>query len=326
MTTYTQALISKPLVSIIIPSYNRENTISFAVNSIINQQCNFDFEIIIGDDCSTDNVRNLLIDYQRTYPEKITLLFQEENLGLGANWAICVQHARGKYLANCDNDDYWHNTQKLQLQVDFMEAHPEYGVLHTDYRNHNRKTGQMEEIIASDIVYGEPLQNVIFSGRFRCCNATVMYQKRLIDKYLPLDDYIKNRFPLQDWNTWIILAAHTKFYCLPNSTATVGIETESITRPNDYNKVEQRFEKERVCYQYLCNLFPQNLSFDEKGYNHYVLSILLNLAYKKSDYKIAKKYAHQLKEHGSNSFKVKMTKNWCLFKIFVLAKIVRKTL
>ena len=89
------------------------------------QQCNFEFEIVIGDDSSTDNERAVLLDYQTKFPEKIILIFHDENIGLGVNWATCVKQCRG---ANCDNDDYWHNPDKLQLQVDFMETNPEFGV------------------------------------------------------------------------------------------------------------------------------------------------------------------------------------------------------
>jgi glycosyltransferase involved in cell wall biosynthesis len=111
----------QPIVSVVIPSYNRAETVGQTIDSILNQQCNFEFEIVIGDDCSTDNAREVLQGYQKQYPTKIKLLFHDTNLGLGANWATCVQHCRGKYLANCDNDDYWHNPEKLQLQVDFLD-------------------------------------------------------------------------------------------------------------------------------------------------------------------------------------------------------------
>jgi len=329
MINKTVHFIENPLVSVVIPSYNRAETVGQTIDSILLQQCNFEFEIVIGDDCSTDNVRTVLKTYQAKYPKQIKLLFHEKNIGLGANWATCVKHCRGKYIANCDNDDYWHNPDKLKLQVDFLEANLEYGVCHTDYRNHNRETGIITEIVVSNDTFDISLQKAIFSGKFRCCNATMMYRKELMDKYLNLDDFIQNQFTLQDWNTWIILAKYTQFFCLPVSTATFGIETESITRPKEYDKVIQRFKKEKECYKYVCDKFPDDLPFDEQGYDMYVNHILLGLAYKKCDFPTARKYGSLLSAVGNTSLKVKCSVTIFTFYSYCFAlrikSIIRKS-
>jgi len=314
--------IKNPFVSIVIPSYNRAYTVNQTIESILHQKCNFDFELIIGDDCSTDKVRVVLLQYQQKYPNLIKLIFQEKNIGLGANWATCVMACRGKYICNCDNDDYWHNPDKLQIQVDFMETHSKYGVCHTDYRNHNRETNKIDEVIISNYTYDNQIYKTIFNGGFRCCNATVMYRKELIDKYIHLDDYINYQFTLQDWNTWIILSHYTEFYCLPVSTATFGIETESITRPVSYEKTEYRFKKEKECYRYICDCFPKDFIFDERLYDVYVYGVLLSLAYKKGDYKIAHKYGSLLILKESKSLKINCSQNVLSFHfLYVCFKI-----
>ena len=329
MIIVSHDIVNNPRASVIIPSYNRASTIGNAIDSILQQNCNFEIEIVIGDDGSTDNVRDVLQEYQKQYPEKIVLLFHDTNIGLGANWATCVMACRGKYICNCDNDDYWHNPDKLQLQFDFLETHPQYGVCHTDYRNHNRTTGQIMEVVVSKDKIDVPLQKAIFSGQFRCCNATMMYRKELIDKYVNLNDYIHHQFTLQDWNTWLILAKYTDFYCLPVSTATFGIETESITRPKEYDQIELRLKKEKECYKYLCDKFPEDLPFDEQGYDAYVLTVLLNLAYQKSEYAKAKEYAQKLEKLKGNqdkSLKQKLVSSRILFIIFCLLKRLRHQL
>ena len=106
------------LISVVIPSYNRSGTVGQTIESIINQKVNADIEIIIGDDCSTDDAREVLQKYKMSYPEIIRLIFHDKNIGLGANWATCVKECHGKYICNCDNDDYWHNSNKLQIQLD----------------------------------------------------------------------------------------------------------------------------------------------------------------------------------------------------------------
>ena len=321
MITKSALFVENPIVSIIIPSYNRANTVCQTIDSILNQKCNFDFEIVIGDDCSTDNAREVLLEYQKKYPQHIILLFHDKNIGLGANWASCAKLCRGKYVTNCDNDDYWHNPNKLQLQVSFMESHPEYGVCHTDFRTHNRETKQITEVVVSNDAFDIPLQKAIFSGKFKYCNATMMYRKELIDRCVNLNDYINYQFTLQDWNTWVILSHYTDFYCLPVSTATIGIETESITRTKSYDKIEERFKKEKECYQYVCNLFPNDFPYVESEYNDYVYLVLLNLAFKQKDYRKANQFGKKI---GNKSVKVVCSQNRILFWMFFFLKQVRK--
>lgn len=314
------------LVSVIIPSFNRVDLIGETIDSVLKQQCSFKFEIIIGDDFSNDNVRDVLLDFQKSQPEIIKLVFHERNLGLGANWASCVKLCSGKYIAGCDNDDFWHNKDKLNLQVQFLERNPEYGMVHTNYREYNRETGGMTEKNIHIVTYTESIIQTSFKGKFKCCNSSVMYRKSVIDEHINLDDYIQNQFPLQDWPTWISIANYTKFWCLPVSTTTVGVGNESITRPKDYITVLKRFEREKIMYKYLCDKFPDDLSFNEKAYDDYIDHTMLSLAYRRNDFSEAKKYAVKLKTAGSRSAKVFLSYNIHTFHIFILLKHLKAKL
>jgi glycosyltransferase involved in cell wall biosynthesis len=305
-----------PLVSVIVPSFNRSKTIGRTIESIINQQCNFPFEIIVGDDCSTTEVVELLKDYQQKYPKIIRLLLHEKNVGLGANWAMCVKQCKGKYIANCDDDDYWHNNEKLQLQVDYLEKNPDCGVCHTDFRNYYQKSGKYIEEKVSKLTYNEPLHKAIFHGKFRFCNATVIYRKELIDKYVNLDDYIKHQFTLQDWMTLIIVAKYSEFYCLPVSTTTLLIDNDSITRPKTFEKLKERMKAEEMCYKYVCGLFPDDLVYNEKEYQKYVWNCYLNYAYLYGNFPIARNYGEKLKKTGRKGFKVMFSSGKIFFFLY----------
>lgn len=306
-------------ISIVIPSYNRANTVGQTIESIINQQVNADMEIVIGDDCSTDNAREVLTKYQEKYPDVIRLFFWEQNMGLGANWASCVKECHGKYICNCDNDDYWHNPEKLQLQLAYMESHPESNVLITNHRCHNRDTGVITEEVAK-IDRTIPMQNAMWGG-CRFCNATIMYRADFMKAHLDLDEFINRRLSLQDWPAWVILAAYTDFDILPVSTATFGIETVSITRPDTYERLEKRYQSDVKVYEYLCELFPDKFPFTKEGWEQHTYNQLLVMAYCKKDYKSAKKYAVLIKERN---FKVLCAKSKLLFNFFTLLKSIRK--
>ena len=284
----------RTLISVVIPNYNRAETVGQAIDSILAQRVNADIEIIIGDDCSTDNAREILQKYKEHYPNIINLILQEENIGLGANWAICIKACRGKYICNCDNDDYWHNPDKLQIQLDYMETHPESNVLITNHRTHNRITGEILEKEAF-VDRSIPLVDAIMQGRTSFCNATVMYKSSFLADHLNLDDYIKYRFSLQDWNTWALLAPWTNFDFIPNSTATFGIETASITRPESYEKLASRIRREKETYLYVCNHLPlkYHYSATDAEWERYVNDRLLSMACRRCDYKNAKVFAHK---------------------------------
>lgn len=312
------AKVDKILISVVIPSYNRADTVGQTIDSILAQKVDANVEIVIGDDCSTDNAREVLLRYKEQHPDVIRLLFHEKNMGLGANWAMCVKACKGKYICNCDNDDYWHNEHKLQIQLDYMESHPESNVLLTNHRTHNRTTGEIKECKAY-IDRTMPLQEAIDSGHTAYCNATIMYRADFIKKYLPLDDFIKYHFYLQDWTAWIILSGYTDFDIIEDSTATFGIETVSITRPVEYEKLQERLDKEFFGYKYVHDMFP-NLTWDEPGWYKYVDAMMMNLAFRRGDYKKAKQYA---KKYGGHSLKVLCAQSWLTFHLFRFFKNVK---
>lgn len=303
------------IISVIIPSYNRANTVGQTIESIISQQVDADIEIVIGDDCSTDNAREVLSQYKEKYPDIIRLFFWEKNMGLGANWASCVKECRGKYICNCDNDDYWHNPEKLQLQLDYMESHPNSNVLITNHRYHNRDTGVIIEEVAK-IDRTIPLQKAMWGGS-SFCNATIMYRADFMKAHLDLDEFINRRLSLQDWPAWVILAAYTDFDVLPVSTATFGIETISITRPDTYERLEKRYQGDAKVYEYLCELFPDKFPFSKDGWDQYTYDRLLALAYKKKDFVGANKYGGLCK---NKTLKVVCSQSRLLFSIFLMLK------
>lgn len=309
------------LISVIIPSYNRADTVGQTIDSIIAQEVDADIEIVIGDDCSTDNAREVLEQYRQKYPDIIRLFFREQNMGLGANWAQCVKDCRGDYICNCDNDDYWHNPHKLQLQLDYMESHSECNICITNHRTHNRTTGEIRECKAQ-IDRSVDIQQAIWSGG-RFCNATIMYRAGFMKAHLDLDEFISRRFSLQDWPAWVILTAYTDIDVLQESTATFGIETVSITRPDRVEQLAKRYEGDKEVCRYLGELFPDKFPFSDDDWNRYVAGRLIAKAYDVNDYASTKLY---IKQHptGLSWFKALSARTWFSFQLYRWLKKMRK--
>jgi len=117
---------SVPTVSICCITYNHEKYIGQALESFLMQKTNFNIEIIIGEDCSTDATKSIISSYCISYPDRIKLITYEKNVGAFTNHITVIDAAKGKYIALCDGDDYWTDPLKLQKQVDFLDANPEY--------------------------------------------------------------------------------------------------------------------------------------------------------------------------------------------------------
>lgn len=107
-------------VSVCIFSFNYEKYIDEAILSVLNQNTQFSFEIVIGDDLSADDTRNIILKYKKLYPEIINLSFNEKNEGGTKNWIRTINACKGEYIALLDGDDYFTDTYKLQKQYDLM--------------------------------------------------------------------------------------------------------------------------------------------------------------------------------------------------------------
>lgn len=117
------------LVSIGVVTYNQEKYIKQCIDSILAQKVNFKYELIIGEDCSPDNTRQILLEYKEKYPDIIKLILHDKNVGSGQNGNIVRATAVGKYYAGIEGDDFWIDENKLQKQFDFLESHPEYSAV-----------------------------------------------------------------------------------------------------------------------------------------------------------------------------------------------------
>ena len=306
---------NKTLISVIIPSYNRANTVGETIESIVAQKVDADIEIVIGDDCSTDNAREVLTRYKEQHPDVIKLLFHEQNLGLGANWATCVKACKGKYICNCDNDDYWHNEHKLQIQMDYMESHPDCNICITNHRTLNRSTGEVKECKAS--IDHTDIQQSMWGG-CNFCNATIMYRADFMKAHLDLDEFIKRRFTLQDWPAWVILTAYTDIDELPESTATWCTETVSITRPDSVERLAKRYEGDREVCRYLGELFPEKFPYTDEDWELYANGRLCAKAFDVNDFEAAKKYGKKC--IGVGAFKKRCSQSRILFELYRFLK------
>ena len=131
------------LISVIVCTYNQQDTIGRTLDSILSQQCHLPIEIVIGEDGSDDDTLSVCLTYQQQHPEVIRILANQPRKGFVRNYFDCLRACRGKYIADCSGDDFWTDASKLEDESLILEQNPSIGIVHTDWQRFDVKTGEL---------------------------------------------------------------------------------------------------------------------------------------------------------------------------------------
>lgn len=131
-----------PLVSVILLSYNQEDSVGAAIESVLAQDCPFTFELIIGDDASADSTRAVCERYAAARPDVVRLMPAAPNKGVVRNYFDCFSHCRGRYVTDCAGDDRWSEPSKLRAMAALLEADPSVNVVFSDWEILDESTGR----------------------------------------------------------------------------------------------------------------------------------------------------------------------------------------
>jgi hypothetical protein len=118
-----QIVCAHPRVSVAVVAYNHEQFIAQAIEGVLAQEVDFEVELLIGEDCSTDGTRSIVQEYARKYPNVIQALLPDKNLGAAKNFVSVIEACTGDFIACLEGDDFWTDSKKLARQVTFLEAH-----------------------------------------------------------------------------------------------------------------------------------------------------------------------------------------------------------
>ncbi len=228
-------LAKNPLVSVKMLTYNHEAYIAQAMEGVLQQKTNFPFELVIGEDCSTDGTREIVFEYQKKYPDIIRVITSEQNVGAKTNSYRTEKACRGKYIAYCEGDDYWHRPDKLQKQVDYMETHPECGLICSDFDHYNVVKRTRKENYNRYRNMGLPENPDIYGiiqSKYHIITCTVLARKDLMDEIVESDPYLYQSgvFPMGDQPRWAEMSLRSRIGYIDESLATYDQLPESLSR------------------------------------------------------------------------------------------------
>lgn len=219
------------MVSIMCITYNHNKFIAKAIEGFLMQKCNFNIEIIIGDDCSHDGTTEIIDAYAAKHPNIIRLP-QEKNLGATKNLIRSALSVRGKYVATCDGDDYWTDPFKLQKQVDFLESNPEYVICAHYTKEINADDTEVTYMNFKPKPLSYSFTDLMVNKQYQTYTVTLLYRNMDEIRQLYKEDWFVNvhacdKF-LKLYSTW---KTGKKIYVLPETMSSYRRHSGGIWSP-----------------------------------------------------------------------------------------------
>jgi glycosyltransferase involved in cell wall biosynthesis len=227
------------MISVIVVTYNQEETIARALDSILMQKCSHPYEIVIGEDCSTDSTADVCREYARRHADRIRLFCNEHNKGLIDNYYDCLLQCRGKYIADCAGDDFWTDELKLQKEADLLEADPTVSLVHTAWMRYDETTGKAtpaDSPFTAPITAGKDLLPSIITQTsqtvIHLCSA--LYRRDIIMQAYQADTFLfRNKaFGCEDMQVCAVMAHEGNIAFLAEPTLCYSVGHESVSIPH----------------------------------------------------------------------------------------------
>ncbi len=240
-----------PKLSVCFITYNHANFVRQALDSVLMQQCSYDMEIVVSDDCSTDGTAEIVKEYAAKHSDKIRLNVLEKNVGMTLNWVSSMNACTGEYIALLEGDDYWTDENKLQRQVEFLDKHPELSFAAHD----------VAPVFEPGMAQKDGLLHLAESGTFTLHDylgragfvqtGTVMLRRSMMP---PFPEWTDARVKCIDFLVYLLLASRAPFYYEAVVRSVYRLHTGGISHVNWRTK-QNAFEFDMV---YVLNQFNEH--------------------------------------------------------------------
>ena len=262
-------------ISVAVITYNQQDTIAQTLDSILCQKGDFDLEVVIGEDCGTDNTWAICHEYAERYPEQVVLLENTHNLGIMANFARVMKACTGEYVGICAGDDYWCDEQKLQKQLDYLTAHPECGVCTTGgYRYLVRRNQMIDGIEPWFPMENGDVRSFYFNSNHKegvyAAPLTMLFRRELL-QYMDFDTFIERGFPVEDYPMQAIMAQHALWGHITDKTVVYRVYSESASFISYNHPKYMEYHRGLVAIRkYLEELYPGQTGYTQEWADEYL--------------------------------------------------------
>lgn len=281
-------MIDKPIkISVAVITYNQQDTIRQTLDSILMQKGDFDLELVIGEDCSTDGTLAICEEYARQWNDGMSradalneplslnggkrivkLLSGSKNLGITANYFRTLQACTGEFIGDIAGDDFYCDDHALDKQMHYLQSHPEVGVLGANgykyYVRRNQKVpGLNPAINAGEDIAKSFYFSSNYPGGVYLKPVGTMIRRSMLD-YIDYNEILRRKLPVEDYPMQAIWSQYTHFACMPDLLVTYRVYDESTTFISfDHPKYLSYYRGLAETRRYLNELFPQDACITE---------------------------------------------------------------
>ena len=233
--TYVQAMCDKCKLSVVVLVYNQEKTIAKTLDSILSQAHEYPYEIVVGDDVSTDGSRDVLQRYKDSYPDIIQLIYNDKNLGVVGNWVNALRHCHGEYIMECAPDDWW-LPGKIERQIAFMDVHPEYGMCYGKVKRFSEKRGEFLSTLwgARCESFDDIIKNIAKVPPMSMC-----FRRELGLKYVDEIHPERTNWIMEDYPFYIWLIIYSRIFFDETILGVYRVVENSISHSKELKKKEK---------------------------------------------------------------------------------------
>lgn len=241
--------MSEIVVSVVMTVYNHEKYIEKAIKSVLEQENDFKYELLIGEDCSTDNSLSIIQKYKERYPDIIRVFTHDKNIGGQKNVYELYMNSRGKYIAILEGDDFWCSSQKMKKQVDFLENHSEYiACAHRFKVVDEKELNYFDKDFECQFYQNNPYtKEILERGQMLSHVNTLMFRNIFINKNIHTDFLNEFNDLSGDYTLTALLVLNGKMYCMPEYFSCY--RKVVAANSSSFSSIQERNNKRDVLFQ-----------------------------------------------------------------------------
>lgn len=223
-------------LSVVVLTYNQENTISKAIDSVLSQQHPYSMEIIVADDASSDHTPGIVSEYAHKFPHIIKPILRKKNLGLIGNYTDALSRCNGEYIAGCAGDDYW-LPGKIRTQIPYMDSHPDIGMSYTKAKVFDTLAQTFVKSLNGSM--DNSLKRLIINNHVPA--VSIMMRSEFLKRFDSDIQPLTRNWMMEDYPRILYAAGRMELGFIPIETCVYNLCPTSITHSCDIEK-NLRFE------------------------------------------------------------------------------------
>lgn len=307
------------MVTVITIAYNHEPYIRECLEGIVSQRTTFPFELLIHDDASTDRTADIIREYEAKYPDIVKPIYQTENQysrGVPIGHTFLYPRAQGKYIAECEGDDYWTDPLKLQKQVDFLESHPDYGMVSSraEIYYHDNKCFAQKPLGNPYVAFED-----LLTKPYSIPTASLLYRRDIHKQYLQTINPQERGWMMGDLPMSLYFAWNSKIFYLDEITCVYRILNNSASHFSNYEKALRFVDSAYACKNFYCRI--SGIQLEHAIMSQYYKEVF-RISYMYDNYEVSKIVSRKMGVSGIKELMYRLITTSKLF--YEIARKIRR--